>query len=549
MKYCTNCGQALEDQALFCRVCGTKVPDILEELGQAFYNGDQTAFEKIYKNTEGWVRGFVHRRIREAEVDDCMQTIYVKVYEKIGSFSGEAGKFRGWFSSIVHTTTIDYARKYSRQDEHETALYQGDADDEYEMQIPDQSPIPEEVLEKEETAQIFREILNDMSQEQRTCLMLYYYEGKKQTDIASELGISENTVKSRLRLGKQHVKDRVLQLEKQGTKLYGAAPFSFFVYLLRYMEKGIEAGSGGSMVSQDLWFGIASAIKSIHPGGTGGSAISAEKASHLTAEAQKSTMAGESARKAATAGKAVAGKTAAAKGVASVAGKTAGKAVLTKIITGIVSVGVIGGAFFGGYKATQAIQNRNEPEIVEPISDEKNDKQPLSEPEQEKKEEKVTLPKMPEMYDFNPLATEENEAIQINEDGTFSGQMYERSLGFTGEGAGSVYHGKFSDIKKVDEYTYMVTVDSIQYDQEPGTEDKETIEGATISNSLIDIYRGDVFLIYLPGKPLNEMNDNYSSIAEEMGYYRPDVIENGTYNGYAMTLADRKGPFYWSPNE
>ena len=548
MKYCTNCGQALEDQALFCSVCGAKVPDILEELGQAFYNGDQTAFEKIYKNTEGWVRGFVHRRIREAEVDDCMQTIYVKVYEKISSFSGEEGKFRGWFSAIVHTTTIDYARKHGRQDEHETALYQGDADDEYELQIPDTCPIPEEVLEREETAQIFREILDDMSQEQRTCLMLYYYEGKKQSDIASELGVSENTVKSRLRLGKQHVKARVLQLEKQGTKLYGMGPIPFFVYLLRYMEQAIETGYRGALVSQDLWPGIASAIQNIQSGGAGGSALSAEKASHLTAEAQKSTMASESAKNAATAGKAVAGKSAAAKGAAGIAGKTAGKAVLTKILTGIVSVGVIGGAFFGGYKATQAIQNRNESEIVEPISDDNNDKQTEPEtPEKESPEEKVTLPKIPELHEFNTAISAYVDTIQINEDGTFSGQWQDRGIGFTGKGSGSVYHGRFSDIKKVDEYTYMVTVDTIEYDKEPGTEEKDTmVEGATITYTTVDIYKGDVFLIYLPGKPFNEMNDNYTRIAEGIGYVRPDVTQNDTLDGYAFTLADREGPFYWN---
>lgn len=542
MKYCTNCGQALEDQELFCRVCGAKVPDILEELGQAFYNGDQTAFEKIYKNTEGWVRGFVHRRIREAEVDDCMQTIYVKAYEKIGSFSGEAGKFRGWFSSIVHTTTIDYARKYNRQDEHETALYQGDADDEYELQIPDESPIPEEVLEKEETAQIFREILDGMSQEQRTCLMLYYYEGKKQTDIASELGISENTVKSRLRLGKQHVKDRVLQLEKQGTKLYGAAPISYFVYLLRYMEKGIEAGSRGSMVSQDLWTGIASVIKNIHPGGTGGSAISAEKASHLTAEAQKSTMASESANKAATAGKAVAGKTAAAKGVASVAGKTAGKAVLTKIITGIVSVGVIGGAFFGGYKVTQKIQNRtdDEPVIEEQTTQEEDGKTPKKEPG--KKEEKITLPKIPELSAFTNGAMSGYRTFQINGGGTFSGQISDPRYD-SPEIEESNYYGEFSDIKKVDEYTYMVTVGSVQYEQAPGTEELDSALGMKIIYISAEINEGDKYLIYLPGKPLSEMND--PMIVDFMETNLPDAISDGVYDGYLMAPASGAGNFYF----
>ena len=93
----------------------------------------------------------------------------------------------------------------------------------------------------------------------------------------------------------------------------------------------------------------------------------------------------------------------------------------------------------------------------------------------------------------------------------------------------------------------MVTVDTIEYDKEPGTEEKDTmVEGATITYTTVDIYKGDVFLIYLPGKPFNEMNDNYTRIAEGIGYVRPDVTQNDTLDGYAFTLADREGPFYWN---
>ena len=513
MKYCIKCGQALEDRDLFCSRCGARVPDILEEAGQAFYHGDQTAFERIYRNTEGWVRGFVHRRVREAEVDDCMQTIYVKVYEKIGDFSGEEGKFRGWFSSIVHTTAIDYARRYGSREEHEAALYQGDPDDEYELQIPDKNPIPEEVMEQEETARIFREILDGMSQEQCICLMLYYYEGKKQTDIASELGVSENTVKSRLRLGRQHVKESVLQLEKQGTKLYGAAPIPFFVYLLRYMENAVETGSGGGFASQKLWSGIVSSIQNIHSG--------------------------------------------AAAAAVGAAGRAAGKAVLTKILIGILSAGVLGGAVFGGYKAAQKMRDRtgNEPEIEEPVIAEdngepsetvpveENDRPSESVPEEEITEETAALPGMPEMSVPNTGEGSWYKYIQINEDGTFSGQTQDTNMG-DGEVLDSTYFGEFSDIEKVDEYTYLAAVSSIQYEHEPGTEDNESLEGMTIVYTTAEMDEGDVFLFYLPGKPLSEIdNPDVTDIIEWMF---PDDMQDGILDRYVMAPANGEGECYFS---
>ena len=515
MKYCTKCGQALEDRDLFCSRCGARVPDILEEAGQAFYHGDQAAFERIYKNTEGWVRGFVHRRVREADVDDCMQTIYVKVYEKIGSFSGEYGKFRGWFSSIVHTTAIDYARRYGSRDEHEASLYQGDADDEYELQIPDKNPIPEEVLEREETARIFREILNGMSQEQCTCLMLYYYEGKKQTDIAAELGVSENTVKSRLRLGRQHVKDRVLQLEKQGTKLYGAAPIPFFVYLMRYMERAAEAGGIGDAASKKLWSGIVGAIQNIPSGAAG------------------------------------AGGAAAAAGAV---GGTAGKVVLTKILIGVLSAGVLGGAFFGGVKAAQKMRDRadNEPAIEEPaaaeengepfesLPKEENDTPSESVPEEEAEEmsEPAAFPGRLEMSVPNTGSGAWYSSLQINEDGTFSGQMHDANMG-EGEILESDYHGEFSDMEKLDEYTYLVTVGSVQYEQEPGTIESTDTEGLNIVYTAVEINEGDEFLIYLPGKPLSEIDN--PAVLDYLEWFFEDDMQDGIFDRYALAPASGEG--------
>ena len=56
-------------------------------------------------------------------------------------------------------------------------------------------------------------------------------------DIAQTLGVSENTVKSRLSYGRRKIKGQVLDLEKRGTKLYSVAPFVFFLYLLGKADK------------------------------------------------------------------------------------------------------------------------------------------------------------------------------------------------------------------------------------------------------------------------------------------------------------------------
>lgn len=62
--------------------------------------------------------------------------------------------------------------------------------------------------------------------------MMYYINGMSVKEIADMADVSENTIKSRLNYGRKKIEQKVLELEKRGTKLYGIAPVPFFLYLL-----------------------------------------------------------------------------------------------------------------------------------------------------------------------------------------------------------------------------------------------------------------------------------------------------------------------------
>ena len=66
---------------------------------------------------------------------------------------------------------------------------------------------------------------------QKICIVSYYFNEQKQSEIAQELGIPENTVKTNLSRAKAKIKNGVLDLEKkQGTKLYSAAPLLLLLF-------------------------------------------------------------------------------------------------------------------------------------------------------------------------------------------------------------------------------------------------------------------------------------------------------------------------------
>jgi len=145
-----------------------------------------------------------------------------------------------------------------------------------------------------------REILDSLPADQRAVVSMFYYEQMSVKEIAEELGVSENTVKSRLNYGRKKIETQVKALEKKGTKLYSLAPLPFLLLLFKSQE------------AYAAEIPAASVLHSISAG--------------MAAEA-------------ATAGSV----SAAGKVAAKAAAKTAKHALRTKIIAGVTAAAIVGG--------------------------------------------------------------------------------------------------------------------------------------------------------------------------------------------------------------
>lgn len=100
----------------------------------------------------------------------------------------------------------------------------------------------------------------------------------------------------------------------------------------------------------------------------------------------------------------------------------------------------------------------------------------------------------------------------IEKDGFFSGVFHDSDMGSTGEGYpcgtlySSTYFGYFTDLTKVDEYTYKMTRSDISYKEELGTEE--------ILDEILHVYTeayalggNDTFYVYLPGTPVSQFSE------------------------------------------
>lgn len=195
-------------------------------------NGNEEGFNYLYQSTyqKSYYIALKYMKQEDAALD-VLQDSYVKAFKNLGQLQ-DADKFASWFAKIVASTALDALKKRKvilfSQMEDEV----GDSGAESMIEDERIDRQPELFYDKVETSRLVQEMIDTLSDEQRMCIMMFYAEEMSVKEIAETLGISENTVKSRLNYGRKNIKEKVLELEQKGTKLYAIPPFTFFLYLL-----------------------------------------------------------------------------------------------------------------------------------------------------------------------------------------------------------------------------------------------------------------------------------------------------------------------------
>ena len=352
-KLCDKCGAELKQNARFCQKCGSRVADAINEESfiERVKNGDTTAWEELYKNTYPRAYSVAIQTLRNREdALDVLQDAYVSVFKNINSIQDDT-KVNAWVNKIVANRCIDYIRKY--KGDKATVSFEDmlstDSNMEFEDIIEKKDNwefTPEESVDYSETKRIMQDILNQLSKEQRLCVLMYYYDELSIKEIAETLGCSTGTVKSRLNYARKHIKKEVENQEKKGTKLYSIAPIPFILWMLRNQENAIQTKA----VEPTLWKSIqkkAGVTKQI------GNAANARKATKKTAD-NTVKAAKKVVEKTATSSKKSQAENAAGKVVGAVA-KTGAKGITTKIAAGATVCALAGTGVGIGYKKTHLI--------------------------------------------------------------------------------------------------------------------------------------------------------------------------------------------------
>ncbi len=158
--------------------------------------GSVEAFEAIYKAYGPYVYNVVYRMLHHADdAQDVTQEVFVTVYRKLKTF-GFRSSLKTWIYRIATNLAINHAKKREREQNRTVAL------DEKMESVLASNPADRADVRHAQREQVSA-LLEVLNADQRACLVLRDFEGLSYEEIAQTLGINLNTVRSRLKRGRE----------------------------------------------------------------------------------------------------------------------------------------------------------------------------------------------------------------------------------------------------------------------------------------------------------------------------------------------------------
>ena len=186
----------------------------------AFRAGDARAFETLVRRHRTPVFNFILRFTgHRARAEDVLQETWLKVVRSAGEYTPKA-KFTTWLYTIARNLCVDSARKESYRQASSLEAPAAGADGEEGRPLgeglPDTGASPERGAYNARLRPLLERALASLPEEQREVFILREYSGIPFKDIAEVTGVSENTVKSRMRYALDGLRRRLAELGVDG---------------------------------------------------------------------------------------------------------------------------------------------------------------------------------------------------------------------------------------------------------------------------------------------------------------------------------------------
>jgi len=171
-------------------------------------NGDRNAVAVLYDRHGSAAYGLAYRITGDTTTaEDTVQDAFVSLWRQAARYDAARGRVRAWLLTIVHHKAIDAVRR--RSGRAERALPDGPE----ELVAAHGDPV--EMAESMLNAAAVREAIQRIPDDQRRTIEMAYFMGLTHVEIAEAMNVPPGTVKSRLRIGldkmREHLRAKVME--------------------------------------------------------------------------------------------------------------------------------------------------------------------------------------------------------------------------------------------------------------------------------------------------------------------------------------------------
>ena len=186
-----------------------------EVLLQAYRAGDVRAFERLVARYEKPIWNFLRRFVADAATaEDLLQEVFLRVVKSADEWRG-AAKFSTWLYTIARNLTVDQSRRAVHRN---AASLDGPAHagSDSTATLHDRLPSPDrradDLASDRETKRRIDEAVAGLPAEQREVFLMREVMEMPFAEIATAVGASEPTVKSRMRYALEKLRVALVEL-------------------------------------------------------------------------------------------------------------------------------------------------------------------------------------------------------------------------------------------------------------------------------------------------------------------------------------------------
>ncbi|MFZ1729248.1 MAG: sigma-70 family RNA polymerase sigma factor [Bacteroidota bacterium] len=162
----------------------TRDADILE----ACRLGDRTAFNLLVRTHQERVFHVIKRIVTDSDdALDIAQEVFIKAFEKVSEFRGDAQIFT-WLYRIAVNLSLNHLRKTKLK-----TFFRLDDDH---RELPDASPTPSGIVERDELRNLVQQAVEKLPHKQKAVFVLRYFEELSYEEISAILKTSIGGLKA-----------------------------------------------------------------------------------------------------------------------------------------------------------------------------------------------------------------------------------------------------------------------------------------------------------------------------------------------------------------